>query len=287
MAAGTSKEILDLRHFTASVLRPVLEAEAVIWRERLHWDYRASANLLMQYVDNRSLPGFVALHGDHPVGYVFSVYEDTKAVIGEVFAMEGVDPDSEPARAVETRLLTHLLELLINSPQVERIEAQLLLHPSGSFVEPFRAAGFELFQRLFMTRSLLGLWSEPRVDLAQGLEIRPWREDDLAPAAKLICESYTNHPDSLINDQYRTLHGSTRFLNNIVRFAGCGAFSQPASHVVMDRERRQPVGLVLSSRVSTPSAATPMSAATGPSAATSLSGAPTRSSANTPPMASR
>jgi len=61
MAAGVSIEILDLRHFAAPVLRPVLEAEGELWSQRLHWDYRASARLLMQYLDNHLLPGYAAL----------------------------------------------------------------------------------------------------------------------------------------------------------------------------------------------------------------------------------
>ncbi len=72
----------------------------------------------------------------------------------------------------------------------------------------------------------------------------------LAPAARLICEAYRDHPDSLINDQYRSVHGSMRFLNNIVRYSGCGAFSAPVSHVVVHRTNREFVGLVLGSRVS-------------------------------------
>ena len=44
MASGVSIEILDLRHFAAPVLRPVLEAEGEIWKQRLHWDYRASSD---------------------------------------------------------------------------------------------------------------------------------------------------------------------------------------------------------------------------------------------------
>jgi len=55
-ALDATLEILDLRHFAAPVLRPLLDAESEIWSERLHWDYRASARLLMQYLDNRMLP---------------------------------------------------------------------------------------------------------------------------------------------------------------------------------------------------------------------------------------
>ena len=57
MAAHVSIEILDLRHFGAPVLKPVLEAESALWMERLHWDYRASSKLLMQYIDSHMLPG--------------------------------------------------------------------------------------------------------------------------------------------------------------------------------------------------------------------------------------
>jgi ribosomal protein S18 acetylase RimI-like enzyme len=101
-----------------------------------------------------------------------------------------------------------------------------------------------------MVQPLEGLWSPPSVDLPDELELRPWRDEDLAPAARLICEAYRDHPDSLINDQYRSVHGSMRFLNNIVRYSGCGAFSGPASHVVVHRANREIVGLVLGSRVS-------------------------------------
>jgi GNAT superfamily N-acetyltransferase len=250
MAAGTSIEILDLRHFGAPSLRPVLEAEGELWRQRLHWDYRASARLLMQYLDSHMLPGYVALDGEQPMGYIFSVYEDTKAVIGEVFALPDAPQNPGSAHLIEEVLLMHLLELLTNSPQIERIESQLLLHPAGSHSDLFRRAGFEIFRRLFMVRKLDALWSAPKANLPGGLELRPWGDEDLGPAARLICDAYRGHPDSLINDQYRSVHGSTRFLNNIVRYAGCGAFVAPVSHVIFDRTRREMIALVLASRVS-------------------------------------
>ena len=253
-ALDASLEILDLRHFAAPVLRPLLDAENEIWAERLHWDYRASARLLMQYLDNRMLPGYAAVEAGKVTGYVFCVYEETKAVIGDVFALpsaaESANGVSSPVRAREDTLLRHLFELLLNSPHVERIESQLLLHPSGQFAPAFRAAGFEVFRRLFLVQSLAGRWSQPHVDLPGNLEFRSWREADLAPAARLICEAYRDHPDSLINDQYRSVHGSMRFLNNIVRYAGCGTFATQASYVVVDRASRELVALVLGSRVS-------------------------------------
>ena len=258
MAAHVSFEILDLRHFGAPMLRPVLEAEGEVWMERLHWDYRASSKLLMQYIDSHMLPGYAAVESGQVTGYAFCVYEETKAVVGDVFALPGYSPDLPPppegspalAQEIEETLLRHLLETLTHSPNVDRVESQLLLHPTGMHAHVFRSAGFELYRRLFMVQPLTAHWSTLYPDLPSGLELRPWRDEDLNAAARLISEAYRGHPDSLINDQYHSVHGSLRFLHNIVRYAGCGAFSSQASHVVVDRGTRELAALVLGSRVS-------------------------------------
>jgi hypothetical protein len=272
MASTASIEILDLRHFSAPVLRPVLDAEGELWKQRLHWDYRNSARLLMQYLDSHMLPGYAAVEDGQVTGYAFCVYEETKAVIGDVFALASPPPElaavgnpelqavgaieaaageSLPsAHQIEETLLKHLFETLLNSPQIDRVESQLLLHPSGVHGEIFRQAGFQLFPRLFLVQTLEGLWNPPRVELPAGLELRPWRDEDLSPAGKLISDAYCDHPDSVINDQYRSVHGSQRFLHNIVRYSGCGVFAPLVSHVIVERTSRRLVALVLGSRVS-------------------------------------
>jgi ribosomal protein S18 acetylase RimI-like enzyme len=262
MASGVTFEILDLRHFAAPELRPVLEAEGELWRQRLHWDHRSAAKLLMQYLDTRSLPGYAAIEAGQVTGYAFCVYEDTKAVIGDVFALATAPlPAANPnygfltaaAHEIETTLLRHLFELLLNSPQTQRIESQLLLHPTGTHAASFREAGFQVYRRLYLVRQLVGISAarpEVRLNLPSDLELRPWRDEDLNPAGRLIAEAYRDHPDSHINDQYRSVHGSVRFLHNIVRYSGCGVFSAPVSHVVVERTSREPVALLLGSRIS-------------------------------------
>jgi ribosomal protein S18 acetylase RimI-like enzyme len=260
MASGVSIEILDLRHFAAPALFPVLEAEIAQWRERLHWDYRASSGLLMQYINNRMLPGYVILEADRPVGYAFCVYEGNKAIIGNVYALPDFSSGTKSASGdaagkvcspyeVEDTLLRHLLEMLVNSPQVDRIESQLLLQPSGFHADIFRAANFQIYRRFFMARSLEN-WRDSPVMLPAGLELHPWCDEHLNAASSLIAASYCDHPDSVINDQYRTVYGSRRFLNNIVHYSGCGVFSAKVSHVVIERASRRLVALVLGSRVS-------------------------------------
>ena len=246
----SSMEILDLRHFGATMLRPVLDSEAELWKKRLHWDYRASAQLLMQYLDNHMLPGYAAFEAERVAGYVFCVYEESKAVIGDVFATEAKPNGAALVHGIEQKLLRHLLELLVNSPHIDRIESQILLHPSGTHAATFREAGCRIFRRLFLVQPISPVWKPPELKLPDGLELRSWHDHDLAPASRLIAAAYHNHPDALINDQYRSAQGSMRFLNNIVRYSGCGTFSANVSHVIVEKGSRELVALVLGSRVS-------------------------------------
>ncbi|HVJ06828.1 MAG TPA: GNAT family N-acetyltransferase [Acidisarcina sp.] len=253
MTSAIQLEILDLRHFSANTLRPVLEEETALWGERLDWDYRASARLLLQYLDSHVLPGFVAVENGRVTGYVFCVYEANKAVIGDVFAMS---LESGSATKVEIRLLEHIIELLQSSPGVCRIESQLLLHEHGLHRQIFEQNGFTVFPRLFMEQDL---HSRSVTQLPKGftlhgglpddLEIRSWTDADFASAGRLIVEAYEGHLDSRINDQYCTVAGALRFLHNIVRFPGCGIFDPTASRVIASRTRNELVALLLCSRV--------------------------------------
>jgi ribosomal protein S18 acetylase RimI-like enzyme len=247
MTSALQFELLDLRHFSAASLRPLLEAEARVWSQRLEWDYRPSANLLLQYLDSRILPGYVAVENGRVSGYVFCVYEDHKAVIGDVFAMQPQRADATPGY-VESKLLECLIELLQHSPGIDRIESQLLLHPHGELLAPFQAVGFSTYRRLFM-RCALPAIPDNSLQLPSDLTIRSWHQDDFSAASQLISSSYSGHLDSYINDQYRSAAGSLRFLHNIVRFPGCGYFDAAASRVIARRGSGEFIGLVLCSRV--------------------------------------
>ncbi len=268
MSSALEFELLDLRHFSAGSLRPLLDEESRVWSQRLHWDYRGSAELLLQYLDSRVLPGYVAVENGRITGYVFCVYEGYKAVIGDVFAAPVRDAslsekdETQEAAAAEVRseLLLRLLEMLKNTPGVTRIESQLLLHPHGAHQQLFEDAGFEVHERIFMEWPL-----QPTVNAAvrggsaavlhanaalpPEMELRRWSETDLSAAARLIASSYDGHLDSHINEQYRTVSGSQRFLHNIVRFPGCGYFDADASLTLVERGTTELAGLLLCSRV--------------------------------------
>jgi ribosomal protein S18 acetylase RimI-like enzyme len=270
MSSALQFELLDLRHFSASSLRPLLDEESRVWSQRLHWDYRGSAELLLQYLDSRVLPGYAAVENGRIAGYVFCVYEGYKAVIGDVFAApfragaadsQGSSGTVEDTAAeIRTELLLRLLEMLKSTPGLTRIEAQLLLHPHGAHQTVFEEAGFEVHERIFMEWPLqpatgmavsdraTGVIAEPG-SIPAGMTLRRWAETDLSAAARLIAASYDGHLDSHINEQYRTVSGSQRFLHNIVRFPGCGYFDADASLALVERGSTELAGLLLCSRV--------------------------------------
>jgi ribosomal protein S18 acetylase RimI-like enzyme len=141
-----------------------------------------------------------------------------------------------------------VIETLQQSPGIHRVEAQLLAHNTGEVARPFLQQGFSRHPRVFMNYEI-GKHPHALPSVAPQFEMRPWSEQEYQSAAVLITAAYRGHVDSEINDQYRTLSGSLRFLNNIVRFPGCGAFDPQASFVVFERRTHTLVGLILCSQV--------------------------------------
>jgi ribosomal protein S18 acetylase RimI-like enzyme len=241
-----SVEILDLRHFSSVDLRPLLDDETHVWASLLSWDYNGSVEMILRYVDAKILPGYAAIERGRIFGYSFFVYEGSKGVVGDLFVANGGRLPN--AREVEIKLLTHVIETLQQSPGIHRVEAQLLAHEAGSVARPFLDQGFQRYPRLFMTLGL-GIGAGKPVPVHPDIEIRRWTEADYQPAAAVITAAYRGHVDAQINDQYRTLSGSLRFLNNIVRFPGCGLFDAEASFAAVDKKAKNLIGLILCSRV--------------------------------------
>src|SRR5437762_3447375 len=129
-------EIIDLRHFGAAELRPLLMEEARLWSDRMSWDYHGSAEMILRYLDSKILPGYAAVDDGRVLGYSFFVYEGSKGVVGDMFTA------AQAQSGLGERLLNHVAETLQNSPGVRRIEAQLLLHDSGATSASFVRRGF-------------------------------------------------------------------------------------------------------------------------------------------------
>jgi len=247
VSVASEIDVLDLRHFSARQMRPLLAREAEVWQTRLRWDYRSSTELLLHYLDSHILQGFAALDRGRVCGYCFCVYEGRKAVIGDAFASgHHTHCDANVTRT----LLIHMLEMLRYSPDIDRVESQLLLYDAGQFADLLAGPEFTIYPRLFLECDLATCNLRDPVAVPSDLELALWATENYQAAGELIYTSYVGHSDSAINDQYRSLHGSLRFLHNIVRFPGCGVFQPNLSFMLHERQSGALVGMILCSQVS-------------------------------------
>jgi ribosomal protein S18 acetylase RimI-like enzyme len=240
-----SPEVVDLRQVRVAALHDLLQEETAEWQARLGWDFQPSADMVRRFVGLRTLAGSALLDGEMAVGYVYIVSEDRKGLIGDLYL-------SGPHRtsANEARLLGAALAELFEQSAVTRIEAQLMMLGSPlRFPLPYTDR-LRVHPRHFMVipgRRIADLRPGPaaRKSLIEGWT--PWRIDE---AGGVIAAAYQGHVDSAVNDQYRSVSGARRFLNNILQYPGCGAFFAPASFVALDAWTGRACGMSLASMLS-------------------------------------
>jgi ribosomal protein S18 acetylase RimI-like enzyme len=236
-------DLVDLWQVRADELERMLVEETAAWREDLAWDFRASADLVRRFVEVHALNGFALLVGDEAVGYSYCVSEEHKGLVGDLFVCEEYRTAEN-----EYRLLAAVVDQLMQTRGVRRIESQLMLAPAGRRrILPFETQ-VRSYERNFMIYDLgrVEELAERRTDRAV---FDLWTERRQDEAASLIAAAYRGHIDSQINDQYRSAEGARRFLFNIVQYPGCGTFFQPASWVALDRVSGRVAGVSLTSLV--------------------------------------
>ena len=221
-------QIVDLREVRLDQIDPLLEEEIETWERSLDWDFRKSADLVRRFVDLRALNGCGLLDGGALTGYGYYVLEEQKGLIGDIYLRRSTrNPEDE------SRLLAAILDQMMTSPQIGRIEAQLMMVdgipaatlPGARFARAF----LRNFMVLDLTRGPL-----PQGRVRYRVYIEKWMEHLQDQAAALIASAYTGHIDSNINDQYRSAPGARRFLYNIVQYPGCGTFFRSGSLVAFD-----------------------------------------------------
>ncbi len=237
-------EVVDLRRVTGRQLEPLLLEETVEWDRELDWDLRRSAELVRQYADAGALTGVALLSQGEVAGYGYSVLEDNKGLVGDLYLRP---PWRGPEG--EARLLRLMIEALAGVPNIRRVESQLMLLEPGTVHALARAYPVRLHERVLMTFDLSRLELCADGESTVGVRIEPWADYQHQAAAGIITLSYRDHVDSEINDQYRSLPGAHRFLYNIVQYPGCGNFFRAASYVAFDSATGTPAGMVLCSTV--------------------------------------
>jgi len=243
VALHCSMNIVDLRQTTVRQLEPLLEEEALHWRDELHWDYRSALELIKRFLEAHALAGCVAFENGSIAGYSFYVLEEQKGLIGGLYVSAKFSQAT-----IGQRLLQELLFSMRAIPQLARIEAQLMPF-SGPVEVPLREQGFRLYSRQFMLQDLQTL-SNAKSAASAGVRLDRWNDRYFEPCAKLIYLAYANHIDGEINDQYRSRAGALKFLKNIILLPGCGHFIPSASFVLRQPGSDDLIAAVLTSEVS-------------------------------------
>jgi len=234
-----TSEIIDLRRFGASEIKPLLDTESRQWDTRLRWNYASAARLISTGVEEKRLSGYVLLTAGRITGYCFFFYEAAKGLIGNLY----VQPHESRLEGAQT-LLEHVLETVLATPGLARVETQLPHFDLDELGAQFRSQGFSAFLRRFMTIPLTarppyaaGSAAERPAgkEILEDMEVVPWERRHDHQAARLLSEVYRNHVDAKINDHYKSLEGSTRLIENIVRHWGCGENLPGASLVAIHR----------------------------------------------------
>lgn len=235
--------VVDLRQIRTGDLDALLEEEVAAWSTLLEWDFRPSAELVRRFVDMQALTGYALLHSNRVIGYVYYVCEERKGLIGDLYVM-----DAYRSVINENLLLGPVLDALLSTPFVTRVESQLMM-VSQPLARPLPLGGrVHVYARNFMEADLGAVHALP-VRERSSIQIEPWTESDQDEAARVIAASYAGHIDSRINDQYRSAAGARKFLLNIVQYPGCGIFFKQASYVAVDSISRRICGICLSSLV--------------------------------------
>jgi len=248
-------EIIDIRRFEAQQFSDLLEAESRAWNNTLRWDFAASVRIINSCLRDKRLSGY-ALVGDGRIrGYCFFFYDGEKGIVGDLY----LHPELANL-GHERELLEHALETLLATPGLRRIEAQLPHFEREELESCFIGRGFQSYLRRFMSLWLKGpqraATAEPRAESApegrwvrEDIELTPWQKRFNDDAAEMLYQSYQKHVDALINDQYASVIGATRLIENIFHNQGCGDFLTHVSRMAVHRPTQKLAGILTVTRV--------------------------------------
>jgi ribosomal protein S18 acetylase RimI-like enzyme len=220
----------------------LLDHELLAWESELGWDYREVQRILRSFILRRSLPGYVAMDGPRPVGYVYFLAHASKGVIGTLYCT-----GNEVPQEVVDGLLDASVAALRKNVFVQRIEAQIIPFHNINFADAFRRQGFDHHPRQFLELNLILFHRRPRAGV--GEPIVPWNPAHLPGAARVAWLGYRNQIDALLSEDYSTEAGCESYLRSLVETPGCGTFQPAASYVSLD-DRGSVCGFIIVSRIS-------------------------------------
>jgi ribosomal protein S18 acetylase RimI-like enzyme len=220
---------LPISHLEDPHLLPLMEEEEKVWMSDLGWDYSPIRKILLSFIRQKLLPGYVALSDKNAVGYVYFLVNQAKGIIGALYTTKSGD-----SQEVVEELLTLTIACLKDSPNIKRVEAQIMPFHNLNLTATFTKFGFSYYPRYYLDLVLeaaKGRAGIPSVD-----RIIRWDSNYIERAAEMTLLSYRNQTDSEICEDYRTKAGCESYLRSLVENPGCGVFMPEASFMGLDSE---------------------------------------------------
>jgi len=233
---------LPISYLDESLLHPLMQEEERAWMSDLDWDYSPIRQILVTFIRQKLLPGYVAVCDNQAVGYTYFLVNQAKGIIGAIYACRA----SSAQHAVE-ELLSLTIASLKDSQNIKRVEAQVMPFHGVNLIATFTRNGFSYYPRYYLD---LGLESFAGRAAPRSMEkIIPWDASYLPKAAEMLAMSYRNQTDAVLCEDYRTRAGCESYLRSLVENPGCGLFMPEASFLGLDGQGL-PCGLIISCRIS-------------------------------------
>lgn len=236
-----SLQIKNMLHIDPRALRDLMAEEASMWRDVLRWDYRSTVEFLKSFISRKLLPGYVVFDGKQAVGYLYMILDGGRGIIGNVYVQRKSWGDG-----MEKQLVASAVEALKATPGIDRIEAQLMLFSGTDLKETFQNAGFEGYQRHFLSLDIRNWRGEKQSP--PDLEIVSWHVGMISEASKVVFDSYIGGIDAHFSYNFSRREKCLEFVNNLVQREGCGKFLQQMTTVGF-KDRRM-TGVVIATGLS-------------------------------------
>ncbi|MBZ5495476.1 MAG: GNAT family N-acetyltransferase [Acidobacteriia bacterium] len=240
-------ELAPLSQAEIDLVAALMNKEEQAWLRELDWDYAPIRRILFGFLEQRLLPGFVAISGTELLAYTYFLISRSKGMIGTVFVA------SPHAQHTADLVLSRAIESLKETRNLRRIEAQIIPLNGLDLTTIFSRHGFQCFLRHYLELDLAACaWPDPKY---RGT-IVPWHPRHLLSAAEAAYRSYRNGIDAVICEDYGSEANCEAYLRSLVENPGCGIFQPDSSFVGLD-SRGTPCGFILTSRLSAASAMIP------------------------------
>jgi GNAT superfamily N-acetyltransferase len=240
---------LPISYLDENLILPLMVEEEKVWMEDLGWDYSPVRQILVSFIRQKLLPGYVAIADNGPIAYTYFLVNQTKGIVGALFSLK-----QEQAQEATDELLSLTISRLKETQSIKRVEAQIMPFNDLNLTGAFTHHGFSYTSRYYLELDLNS--HRRKVELPTDVRIVPWDSAHIGRAADMTLQSYQDQADAEICEDYRSQAGCEGYLRSLVENPGCGIFMPEASFMALDWTGA-PCGFIICCRIANGAAIIP------------------------------